>query len=177
MPVFTGNGGMTHRQCTNDYKITPIQKKLRELLGYQPRQRIPADSITTWIGISTDEAIRMKPSRQAWIINRWPLIELRMSRADCLSWFTKRGYPQPPKSSCIGCPYHSDQQWLEIKKGRKEEWEELIQIDKRIRTGLPGMKQQAFLHRSLKPIGEVDFRHIENQHDMFGNECEGMCGV
>lgn len=36
-----------------------------------------------------------------------------------------------------------------------------------------------FLHRSCKPLSEVDFSTEEErgQLDMFNNECEGMCGV
>ena len=176
LPFFTSSGGMGMRQCTNEYKIQPIQKKLRDLLGYAPRKRIPEGAVSLWIGISTDEVVRVKPSRVKWIEHCWPLIDLRMSRDACLTWFTNRGYPQPPKSSCLGCPYHSDRQWIEIKNGPKEEWDDLIYIDGLVRNRTK-MKDQQFMHRSLKPIGEVDFSYIENQHDMFGNECEGMCGV
>ena len=176
IPYFTANGGMTHRQCTTDYKIGPIQKKVRELLGYKPRQRIPSNSVTQWIGISTDEAVRMKPSRVAWVEHRWPLIEKRMSRTDCLSWFEKQGHPKPPKSSCLGCPYHSDKQWIAIKNGPKEEWESIVEMDKRIRDSLPGMKNKLYMHRSLKPIDQVEF-FGERNLDMFGNDCEGMCGL
>jgi 3'-phosphoadenosine 5'-phosphosulfate sulfotransferase (PAPS reductase)/FAD synthetase len=121
VPFFTSSGGMGRRQCTAEYKIMPVQKKVRELLGYEKYKRIPAGSVTMWIGISTDEAIRMKPSRVAWIEHRWPLIELGMSRGHCLEWFGKNNAPQPPKSSCLGCPFHSDKQWVEIKNQDAEE--------------------------------------------------------
>ncbi len=71
--------GIGRRQCTREYKIAPIEKKLRVLLGYQPRKHIPANSSEVWIGISMDEIIRMKPAWTAWQVNRWPLIEKRMS--------------------------------------------------------------------------------------------------
>lgn len=37
IPFFTDshNGGMVRRQCTKEYKITPIEKKVRELVGLQ----------------------------------------------------------------------------------------------------------------------------------------------
>ena len=43
-------------------------------------------AVELWLGISTDEAIRMKPSRDRWIQNRYPLIEAGMSRRDCMDW-------------------------------------------------------------------------------------------
>jgi len=177
VPFFTSGGGMGRRQCTAEYKILPVQRKVRELLGYAKYKRIPAGSVTMWIGISTDEAIRMKPSRVAWIEHRWPLIELGMSRGHCLEWFGKNNAPQPPKSSCLGCPFHSDKQWVEIKNQDPEEWQQTIEIDRLIRNRASKMNDQQFMHRSCKPLDQVDFNIIENQIDMFGNECEGMCGV
>lgn len=180
VPFFMSGGGMGQRQCTAEYKLTPIRKKTRELLGYEPRKRIPEGSVTMWIGISLDESIRMKPSQDKWIKNRWPLIELNMTRWHCLEWMDKNGYPMPPKSSCLGCPYHSNKQWVEIKRDSPEEWLETIEIDRLIRNRASEMKDQQFMHRSCKPLDQVDFSIIEKQPDMwegFGNECEGMCGV
>jgi hypothetical protein len=111
-PFFTKSGGMVNRQCTHDFKLVPIQRKIRELIGLKPRQRGPKlPSVTQWIGISKDEAIRMKPSRYPCIVNRWPLIEMNVTRSDCLKWRRDRGYPMPPKSECTFCPYHDNAQW------------------------------------------------------------------
>jgi len=178
VPFFTAKGGMGMRQCTADYKITPVNKKTREVLGYKPRQRIPEGSAIMWIGISTDEALRVKPSRNKWIVHRWPLIEMGMSRKDCLTWFDEQGYRKPPKSSCLGCPYHSDEQWLEMKQEYPDEWLETVEMDRMIRNiGKSEESPQLFMHRSLKPLDQVVFKPKEKVSDMFNNECEGMCGV
>src|SRR5262245_54828296 len=52
--------GMLWRQCTREYKVRPIQRKIRELLGLKPRQRIPKGLpvVEQLIGISTDEMQR-----------------------------------------------------------------------------------------------------------------------
>lgn len=176
VPFFTADGGLGRRQCTAEFKLKPIRKKMRELLGYAPRKRIPENLATCWIGISMDESIRMKPSWDKWIKNRWPLIELGMTRLHCLEWMDKNGYPMPPKSSCLGCPFHSDKHWAEMKTGDPEEWQHTIEMDRFIRTRSKGMQQQ-FMHRSRRPLDQVDFSAITNQVDMFANECEGMCGV
>jgi hypothetical protein len=43
-PFYTlnekGKKGMGRRQCTREYKITPIAKKIREIMGYKPRQKM-----------------------------------------------------------------------------------------------------------------------------------------
>ena len=53
-----------------------------------------------------------------------------------------------------------------------------VAFDKAIRKSTRGDKQQ-FMHRSCKPLDEVDFRNLEDmgQLNMFNNECEGMCDV
>lgn len=127
-----------------------------------------------WVGISTDEAIRMKPSRVQYIVNRWPLIEKRMNRNDCHKWLERFGW-SAPKSSCIGCPFHSNDQWRAL---TKEEFADAVEVDNAIRFQ-SGIKGQQFMHRSMIPLAEVDLRtHAEiGQPDLFLNDCEGMCGV
>lgn len=180
VPFFTlykGKAGMGRRQCTKEYKLVPIRRKARELLGGKVR----GQSVEMWIGISTDEIIRMKPSMVKYITNRWPLIEKRMSRHDCLTWLNKNGYPLPPKSACTFCPYRSDEGWINMKKNDPVSFAEAIEVDEAIRLNgtTKRMKAELFLHRSLKPLKDVDFRTNaeKGQIDMFNNECEGMCGV
>ena len=186
VPWFTEKGGMSRRQCTFDYKIVPVVRKIRELLGYAPRKRIPVGSVNLWMGISLDEVIRMKSSRERWIENVFPLInQAQMSRVDCLNWFAVH-YPNRvlAKSSCLGCPFHNDAMWRELKMGDADEWADTVYVDQMIRdggthSGEKKMRERQFMHRSLKPLGEIDFRSLEDkgQMNMFNNECEGMCGV
>lgn len=172
---YKNKKGMVRRQCTNEYKIKAIRKATREWLGYVPRKRVK-EKVIMWKGISTDESQRMSDSLDKWIEFRYPLIDADMSRQDCLTWMENKGYPVPPKSSCIGCPFHDDKMWLDMKQNDPESWADAVEIDKIVR-GLPRFKGEAFLHSSLKPLDEVEFK--ENQLDLnhFMNECAGACGV
>lgn len=102
--------GMIRQQCTKNYKIVAIRRKVRELAGLTGRRSPSTPVVEQWIGISFDEIIRMKPSFERWQVNRWPLIEKAVSRRDCLRWLERHGYPIPPKSSCVGRPFHSDEE-------------------------------------------------------------------
>lgn len=135
--------------------------------------------VEQWIGISTDEIIRAKPSFEAWQIKRFPLIEKRMSRADCLAWLARHDYPMPPKSACIGCPFHDDARWRQMRDHDPDAWFDAVEIDRSIRTGLRGIRGEVFLHRSAVPLDEADLSTLADhgQLDLWGNECEGMCGV
>lgn len=177
MVMPNGDRAMGRRQCTMEYKIQPLTKKARELVGLVPRQRAKGVLCEMLIGISTDEALRMKPSQDAWKVHRWPLIDKSMSRNDCLRWMERKGYPLPPKSSCIGCPFHSDHEWRLI-KADPALWADALEVDRAIRQQ-PGMRGQQFMHRSCLPLDQVDLSTAADhgQIDMFNNECEGMCGV
>jgi hypothetical protein len=171
--------GMIRRQCTKDYKIVPIRRKVRELADLTRRRSPKTPVVEQWIGISLDEAIRIKPSFETWRVNRWPLIEQRMTRRDCIAWLEGHDYPIPPKSSCIGCPFHSDAMWRRMRDHDPSAWADAVAIDRVIRTGLRGIRGEVYLHRSAVPLDEADLTTLEDlgQLDLFANECEGMCGV
>ena len=182
IPLFTknadGSEGMLRRQCTTDYKIAPIQKKVRELLGYKPRQRIK-ENVRAMLGISMDEMTRMKESNLAWIMNSFPLIDLGLRREHCIEIMKEAGLPEPLKSACVYCPYHSDNHWQWLKDEHPLEFEKAVDFDNLIRDlSAKNVQQTAFLHRGRVPLSEVEFKvGDKNQVDMFNNECEGMCGV
>lgn len=157
----------------------PIRRKVRELAGLYRERSPKVPVVEQWIGISFDEAIRMKPSFEDWQVNRWPLVELGMTRQDCLRWLEHHGYPLPPKSSCIGCPFHSDEMWRHIRDHDPAGWDEAVTVDRAIRVGLRGIRSEVFLHRSAVPLDAADLSTPEDhgQLDMFGNECSGLCGV
>lgn len=175
-----GTQGIGRRQCTSEYKLTPLMWKMRELLGVERRDRIKRQAVQVYVGISTDEAHRMKPARQQWIENRWPLIEIGVSRRGCLSWLKANGYPDPPKSACIGCPFHSDSMWRDMRDNHPEEWSDAVAVDAALRQeNSRGIKATEYMHPQRVPLTEVDLStHAERgQPDLFGAECEGMCGV
>jgi len=176
--TITGKKGMIMRQCTNQYKIQPIKKKIRELCNVGFNKRFPKDKyVEQWIGISKDEIGRMKPARDPYILNRHPLIEMNMSRQDCVNWLNKNKFPLPEKSACICCPFHDDKYWDFMKKERPSEFADAVEFDKEIRTISRKKNIKNYTHRSCKPLDEVEFSKEDNQLDMFENACEGLCGV
>jgi 3'-phosphoadenosine 5'-phosphosulfate sulfotransferase (PAPS reductase)/FAD synthetase len=176
--TVTGKKGMIRRQCTNDYKIQPLKKKIRELCNVGYKKHFPKDKyVEQWIGISKDEIQRMKPARDSYILHRHPLIEANMSRQDCVNYLKKENIPLPEKSACIMCPFHDDKYWQFMKTKRPEEFADAVELDKEIRTLSKNPNIKNYVHKSCKPLDEVNFNPNENQLDMFNNECEGLCGV
>lgn len=169
--------GKLRRQCTREFKVAPVTREIRRLLGVEKGRRVRVP-VEVWMGISLDEIQRMKPNRERWITNRWPLIEREFDRRKCEAWLVAHGYRVPPKSACIGCPYTDNRRWREMKDNRPDEWADAVAFDASIRT-LPRITGEAFVHRTLKPLPEVDLSTMEDhgQMDAFTEECEGMCGV
>lgn len=184
IPCYTlepgGKKGHMQRACTYDYKVMELLKAQRRLGKVKRGQKTV--SVESWIGISKDEAHRMKPSREPWVVHVWPLIDLGMSRQDCLSWMQKKGYPKPPRSACVYCPYHSDQEWLRLKNEEPNEFAKAVEFEallQQSKAKTDNMRGVPFLHSSRIPLGSVVFSESKktDHPDQFGNECEGLCGV
>ena len=178
---FDGKTAIVRRQCTREYKLSPIEEELRDLLGLGYGERVPEGIfVELWIGISVDEIIRMKPNRIKWIDNRWPLIDLGLSRTDCREWFSEK-YPgrELARSACIGCPYHTDAEWKDMKRHDPESWADAVYIDDALRTisRAERFDGEMYLHSSRTPLRHVEFNPLEQQLALFGEECEGLCGV
>ena len=170
------------RKCTADYKIKPIMKKIRELAEIKRGQK--EVTVTQWIGISWDEVQRMKNGNVKWSQHRWPLIEKRMRRGHCIQWMIDNGYPEPPRSACYYCPFHSDAEWRNLRDNDPKGFSDAVDFDHKIRKAYrendAAMRMTVYLHNSCKPLNEVDF---DNDVDKgqgvwdFMSECAGMCGV
>lgn len=185
IPLFTqfkARTIMLSRQCTKHYKVMTVARAIRELLEFRTAPKNLR--IIQWIGISRDEAHRMKSSRIKWIENRYPLIDMLMDRKECLEWLASQGYPEPPKSACYFCPYNSNHKWQKMKTEDPDsfrkavEWETAIN-EKRLETDF--LKSPVRIHPSLQPLDQVEFVDLRQMTmftgNNFGNECEGMCGV
>ncbi|WDF43653.1 hypothetical protein PBV52_46195 [Streptomyces sp. T12] len=156
------------QRSTGEYKIKPIKKKVRELLGYPYPLRIPKDVfVDQWVGISTDEFHRAKDADVQYMHNRHPLIDLNWSRTDCVRYLSSIGLTGTPKSSCLGYPFHGNAQWRHIRDTSPEEWEDVVAFDAAIRQGNARANTsenrllgQAFLHRSRVPLDQAPIDHV-----------------
>jgi len=197
IPVFLlaedGRAAPVVRQCTTEFKIEPIHAKVREMVGFSPGQSFrhalgigPRDPVPIlveqWIGISWDERERQSDSGHAWIRNRWPLLEKQVTRQQCERWLIDNGYPVPPKSACVFCPWTENARWRQMRDERPADWRLAVDVDRLIADGAPETATRAgtrpmYLHRSLQRLEEVDLSDLFTDTGGFRNECMGMCGV
>jgi 3'-phosphoadenosine 5'-phosphosulfate sulfotransferase (PAPS reductase)/FAD synthetase len=171
VPAYSDRG-MVRRQCTGDWKIAPIRRWIQA-----HRQRQPVDLL---MGISLDEIQRMRDSGVRYLRNVYPLVDLRMTRAACVRYLTAHGIAIPPRSACVFCPMQSARDWRAV-KAHADDWQHATAADEQIRHGRMGGKHGAemFVHRSLRPLRDVDLRteQEKGQMDMFDSDCSGACFV
>lgn len=155
---------MGRRQCTDNYKLRPIFHKIRELLDVSRRAKIRDGAVEMWVGISLDECQRMSPAHSKWLGKRYPLVERMMTRNDCIMWLHNNyNGLSVARSSCIGCPYHGNIEWQDI-YANSDEWADAIFVDEAIRHGGETVSAYTqYLHRSFKPLREVDLRTPEEK--------------
>jgi hypothetical protein len=159
-----GSKGMARRQCTGEYKIKPLKAAARELLGYPHPTRVPRGvHAEQAIGISLDEIHRAKDSDVRYLRNAFPLLDLRMTRQDCLDYLAEHGFGDTVKSACVGCPYSGNARLRWIRDTDPDAWVDLVSFDREIRHGSPRaiadgkpLRGQFFVHRSLQPLDQVD---------------------
>ena len=177
----TGSFGMIpHRSCTRRFKIDPLHKRLRFLAGIKRGEKdVKCVSV---IGISLDEFKRAKPSRDKWVATRHPLIEKRIRRSQCIDWMESKGYPTPPRSACVFCPFHNNKEWRRLQTDEPDAFMDAVEFEKNVQKAKAessNFRTTPYLHVSRKPLDTIDFRtDVERgQQLLWDDECEGMCGV
>jgi hypothetical protein len=200
IPLFVmnpdGSQGIIRRQCTAEYKITPIQRYIRrEMLGLADGQRAPKGvHIEQVFGISFDERQRMRRPEVSWCVYDYPLVDLKLGRWQVIEkaekWFPDRVFP---RSACYFCPYKSNEEWRRLRDDHPAEWAKAVAFDHAIRdAGTAGQEAKKmlvgkpFLHRQMVPLDKADLRDDDDKTGQMKfpglmgvaeNECEGMCGV
>ncbi|MDA0565150.1 hypothetical protein LG943_12610 [Streptomonospora sp. S1-112] len=168
MPLFIrgphGERQMARRQCTAEYKIRPLKREARRLLGYPHPNRVPTGVYAEQsIGISVDEVHRAKDADVRYLRNRFPLLEIGWTRRDCRAYLAAHGLGDTPRSACVGCPYRSNASWAEMKATDPAAWEDAVAFDAAIRHGHPAaatrgtpLRGTYYLHAARVPLAQVD---------------------
>ena len=175
IPIYLeGSGAPGRRSCTSEFKI-------RRMAVWQRRHgATKADPCVTGLGISLDEFQRARTdSGIDTQILEYPLIDMRLTRQDCVNIISRAGLPVPPKSSCWFCPFHRIPAWQKLKRETPELFDKAVELEKTLsdRSELLLDRGKVFLTRKMRPLDQV----VGDQADMFDDiddACEsGFCMV
>jgi len=164
IPAFTtesGNIGKLPTYCSNEWK----QRVMRR---WATEQGVKQADI--WIGFTIDELRRVTTTIGKWQ-NKYPLIEKRMTRGDCIALVKRMGWPEPPRSSCWMCPNKPHHEWEWQKKNAPRDFQKAVEFEKEIQRH----DEDVWLTDSGRPLEESDFSEPD---DLFIGRCDsGMCFV
>lgn len=164
-------GGFSPRKCTERYKIQVVARYLRD--HHNATVEDPAEVA---LGISTDEIQRAKPGVDRgfpWTYKTYPLLDLGISRPECLRIVADAGLPKPPKSSCWFCPFQSVEQWRQRRRNNPDLWEQAVELDAEMRERHVNLRGDvAGLAHATLTIDEA----VDDQLALFGDDCDsGWC--
>ncbi len=169
IPVRMGkNGAPGNRTCTLDFKIKVIAKELKR------RGATAETPATVAIGFSTDEIQRVKPSRDDIEVFVHPLLDLGMNRGDAIRMISDAGLPVPPRSSCFFCPFHTLDEWRNIRRRTPELFDRSVEIERQMHDrGLALGRGQFYLTRHGRFLDEV----VADQGVLFDDDGDDTCEV
>jgi hypothetical protein len=154
-PVRMSNGAPGRRSCTVDFKIKVIEQELKR------RGATKANQAIVGIGISMDEIQRAKgwgtvDPRTPFQIKEYPLLRLGLRRQDALRVIAESGLPQPPRSACFFCPFHSLDEWRRLKREEPELFAKSVALESMLNERRDELgKDHVWLTRYAMPLDQV----------------------
>lgn len=165
IPAWTigpgGKKGKMPRQCTCDYKIAVMERYVRyELLGYKPRQRAKwwdVHAHEMHMGIMAEESRRAKESRQTLFVNKYPLVEMGWTRADCFRYNKEVWGLETWASSCVFCPFHTRYFFNFLREHDPDGYALALQVDELMERNqaVPPLQSSLFLTKNHKRLWEL----------------------
>lgn len=165
LPAFTRQNGRVGKMptfCSNEWKQRPIRRWLKEQ---------GVNDCDVWLGISLDEAERMKSSGLNWYRHVYPLIEITpMHRRQCEIQIKDYGWEVPHKSRCWMCPNQSPEAWKQMKQLNNGDFDLAVSLESEIRK----KDEHIYFHPLAVPLNEA-VEESEKQGDMFDGCDSGYC--
>lgn len=156
-----GKKGKMMRNCTLDYKITIMQNFVRwNLLGYKKGQKTKEEDVKAHemhLGFSKEEERRCKDNPHIMFVNKFPLCEMNLVRADNYAYIKDVWGLDTKASACCFCPFHTNYFFGYIKKNNASEYEKTVEFDRMLedRQKDTKIRSKLYISKSRKRIEEL----------------------
>lgn len=156
-----GHKSKMPRNCTIDYKVEVIAKYVRwELLGYKKGQRLREEDKKAHemhMGFSAEEARRCKESPNPMFVNKFPLVEMKLTRADNYAYIRDVWGLETKASACTFCPFHKNYFFQNLKENEPEQYARVVGVDELLRdkNPKPPMDSDLYISRSRKRLVDL----------------------
>lgn len=171
-----GHKSKMPRNCTIDYKVEMIAKFFRwEVLGYKKHQRLREEDKKAHelhMGFSAEEAKRCKENPNPMFVNKFPLVEMGLTRADNYAYIKDVWGLETKASACAFCPFHQNYFFKYLKENFPDDYKKLVGVDNLLRdkNPKPPMDSDLFISRSRKRIADL------TDEDCDDAQCFEYCG-
>ena len=172
-----GHKSKMPRNCTIDYKVELISKYVRwELLGYKKGQRLREEDKKAHemhMGFSAEESRRCKESPNPMFVNKFPLVEMGLTRADHFAYIKDVWGLETKASACSFCPFHKNYFFKFLRENEPEQYAQVVGVDELLRdkNPKPPMDSDLFISRSRKRLMDL------TDEDCNDAECFEYCGM
>lgn len=156
-----GHKSKMPRNCTIDYKVELISKHVRwDLLGYKKGQRLREEDKKAHemhMGFSLEEQKRCKESPNPMFVNKFPLVEMGLTRADNYAYIRDVWGLETKASACCFCPFHQNYFYQHLKAHFPETYAKLVEMDEALeeKNPKPPMDSDLFISRSRKRLRDL----------------------
>ena len=156
-----GHKSKMPRNCTIDYKVELISKYVRwELLGYKKGQRLREEDKKAHemhMGFSAEESRRCKESPNPMFVNKFPLVEMGLTRADNFAYIKDVWGLETKASACSFCPFHKNYFFKFLRENEPEQYAHVVGVDELLRdkNPKPPMDSDLFISRSRKRLMDL----------------------
>lgn len=149
IPVYTTENGSGKLSgfCSSAWKKEVVNRWLSKTHG------VTASKMRKWLGFSTDEPRRFVKHIDSDDVFLPLVVGCPKSRNQCVEIVKEMGWPTPPRSNCWMCPNQHNDEWLETKQNRPDEFEKAVQLERVVREIDPN----AWFHWQCVPLDQVDW--------------------
>lgn len=176
-----GKKGKMTRHCTIDYKIVQMQNFVRwELLGYRKGQRTKPEDVQSHemhIGFTFEEQKRIFDSKHKLFINKFPMVDMGLTRADNYAYVKEYWGMETKGSACLFCPFHTNYFFWECKHSCPEDYATVTRFDDMLETGVPDSRMgvpdsRIYISRSRKRIKDLEEKECQDREVFRYNDKE-----
>lgn len=159
-----GKKGKMTRHCTIDYKIIQMQNFVRwNLLGYRKYERTRPEDVQAHemhIGFTSEEQNRIFLSKHKMFVNKFPMVEMGLVRADNYAYVKERWGMETKGSACLFCPFHTNYFFAECKESCQKDYQIILDFDAMLESGIPNSRigvpnSKVYISRSRKRIKDL----------------------
>lgn len=161
IPVRMPGGNFGRRRCTDRFKIAVVAAWTKRAGASE------GDPADVGIGFTTDEMDRVTNRVVVkWERRFYPLLDLRLSRSDCVRIVADAGLPPAPRSACYFCPFQTTEEWRTLARESPVLFRKAADLERRLDKRWRDLGKTD--HIRFSPAANLDL--VTDQQSLFTDE-------